>query len=65
MLYLKKLLLININLKMLKWLHILIYLNKIIKFDSFSYLLIDFIIEMYQSGPNGPKCYVDVVKLTI
>ena len=62
MLYLKKLLLININLKMLKWLHILIYLNKIIKFDSFSYLLIDFIIEMYQSGPNGPKCYVDVAK---
>ena len=50
---------------MLKWLHVLIYLNKIIKFNSFSYLLIDFIIEMYQSGPNGPKCYVDAAKVTI
>ena len=20
---------------------------------------------MYQSGPNGPKCYVDVAKVTI
>ena len=50
---------------MLKWLHVLIYLNNIIKFNSFSYLLRDFTIEMYRSGPNEPKCYVDVANVTI